>query len=29
MACTRKLVIYINTVLQRQTPWQPECQENA
>ena len=23
MACTRKLVTYINTVLQRQTPWQP------
>lgn len=24
MACTRKLVIYINTVLERRTPWQNE-----
>jgi transposase len=29
MACTRKLATYINTVLKRQTPWQPECQENT
>ena len=28
MACTRKLAIYINIVLKRQTPWQPECLEN-
>ena len=29
MACTRKLAIYINTVLNRQIPWQPQHLENA
>jgi transposase len=29
MACTRKLAIYINTVLNRQIPWQPQRLENA
>lgn len=29
MACTRKLVIYINTVLERQTPWQSEWPAKA
>jgi transposase len=29
MACTRKLVIYINAILQRQSPWQSESMATA